>query len=341
MALLTSRIASAWAMATVRMRIASASAWARGVDLHLLRVRRRLGDLGRAKLGLAQGAQGVLLQGVGVRDDRRVLGLALLEVAHLVVHRLLGGELGLARAPLLVGLHDVGVRLRLDRRLAAAGLRDLALDLLDVQGVEDEAQVLKLAGAGALDDDREPVVVLDHARGQGGGGAGELIARVLRGCRRCLKLTFALNSSSWWSRLIARRPVDVSRSVRVEVWTGIGIAKKRFAAVRIISFESPTETMALARTRTLIGRGLAAAVDVGGLVGDVEVDVDRLAGDGGAGGEERDLLGLAGALVDVGVAAQEADEADRARVHRAQEHGGDDREHDEEEDEDAADDEQG
>ena len=75
------------------------------------------------------------------------------------------------------------------------------------------------------------------------------------GVAAVLKLTFALNSSSWCSRLIARRPVEVRRSVRVEFCTGTGIEKNRRAAVRIISFESPTETMALASTRTLMGRG--------------------------------------------------------------------------------------
>jgi len=66
---------------------------------------------------------------------------------------------------------------------------------------------------------------------------------------------FAENSSSWFSKLTARRPVDVRRSLSVAVCSAGGFEKNLFAAVVIISLESPTETIADAKTRTLIGFG--------------------------------------------------------------------------------------
>ena len=58
------------------------------------------------------------------------------------------------------------------------------------------------------------------------------------------------------SRFIARRPELESRSVSVLSWSASLFEKKRFAAVLINASESPTETIALASTRTLIGRGV-------------------------------------------------------------------------------------
>ena len=65
----------------------------------------------------------------------------------------------------------------------------------------------------------------------------------------------ALNSWSCVSRLMARRPELLSRSMRMLICSSSGLLKKRLAAVLIISSESPTETMALASTRTLMGCG--------------------------------------------------------------------------------------
>src|SRR5215212_7880441 len=67
-----------------------------------------------------------------------------------------------------------------------------------------------------------------------------------------------LAEKSWScvSRLIARRPELESKSVIVFIWSASGLAKKRFAAVLMSWSVSPTETIALARTRTLIGCGV-------------------------------------------------------------------------------------
>jgi len=73
------------------------------------------------------------------------------------------------------------------------------------------------------------------------------------------RATLPENSSSWLSRLTARRPVDVSRSERVAVCSPYGLEKNLLAAVVIIKLESPTETIADASTRTLIGLGLPFA----------------------------------------------------------------------------------
>ncbi len=66
----------------------------------------------------------------------------------------------------------------------------------------------------------------------------------------------AEKSWSWVSRLMARRPELDSRSVMVFSWSDSGLAKYRLAAVLIIVSVSPTDTMALASTRILIGRGV-------------------------------------------------------------------------------------
>ncbi len=68
----------------------------------------------------------------------------------------------------------------------------------------------------------------------------------------------ALAEKSWScvSRFIARRPELESRSVSVLSWSASLFEKKRFAAVLINASVSPTETMALASTRTLIGAGV-------------------------------------------------------------------------------------
>ena len=142
------------------------------------------------------------------------------------------------------------------------------------------------------------------------------------------------NSSSWLSRLTARRPVDVSRSERVAVCSAWGLEKNLLAAVVIISLESPTETMAEASTRTLIGLGDPVPVHVGRLVGDVQVNVDGLGRDGRAGRQQGDLNGLARPLVDGRAAAEAGDQADRAGVHGGQEPADDDREQDDGEDDD-------
>jgi len=86
-----------------------------------------------------------------------------------------------------------------------------------------------------------------------GAGAAATAGKLVRGPRA---EDFAENSWSWVNRLMARRPELVSRSVSVLICSSSDFAKKRLAAVLIIVSESPTETMALARTRTLIGRGV-------------------------------------------------------------------------------------
>jgi hypothetical protein len=80
--------------------------------------------------------------------------------------------------------------------------------------------------------------------------------------------------------------------------------------------------MALASTRTLI---------------DVEVDVDHLAGDRRAGGEQRDLLRFAGPAVDDRAAGEPAHEADGARFDVAQKRRDDHRQHDEHTEDDRGD----
>jgi hypothetical protein len=64
------------------------------------------------------------------------------------------------------------------------------------------------------------------------------------------------------------------------------MAKNRFAAGRIAR-----ENANLDRSR------LAGSVDVGGLIGDVEVDVDRLAGQSGPRAEQGKFLRFTGTLI--------------------------------------------
>ena len=85
----------------------------------------RLGDLGRLELRLALDAQRVLTLSLRLRHRGGVLRFALLEVTSLVVDGLLRRQLRLARSPLLVRRHDVGIGLRLDRGLSTPRLRDL------------------------------------------------------------------------------------------------------------------------------------------------------------------------------------------------------------------------
>jgi hypothetical protein len=100
------------------------------------------------------------------------------------------------------------------------------------------------------------------------------------------------------NKLIVREQVDgAPTGAREQVGERVHLVrrcfeKKRLAAVLISTSESPTDTMALASTRTLMGRGVPTSSTSAGLVGDVEVDVDHLARDRRARGEQRNLLGL-------------------------------------------------
>ena len=85
--------------------------------------------------------------------------------------------------------------------------------------------------------------------------ASRVTACVATGGSTRVGVVLALNSWSCVSRLMARRPADESRSLRIAIWSFSGLEKKRLAAVLIRLSESPTLTMALASTRTLIGRG--------------------------------------------------------------------------------------
>jgi hypothetical protein len=60
-------------------------------------------------------------------------------------------------------------------------------------------------------------------------------------------------------------------------------------------------------------------VEIGRLIGDVEIDVDHLARDRRPRGEERDLFRLAGSAIDHRPAGEPAHESNRARLHVAQE----------------------
>jgi hypothetical protein len=71
--------------------------------------------------------------------------------------------------------------------------------------------------------------------------------------------------------------------------------------------------------------GRSAFIEVGGLVGDVEVDVDDLRGDRGARGEQGDLLRFSGAAVDDRAPGEPADQPDGSRFDVAKERGNDDR----------------
>ena len=164
---------------------------------------------------------------------------------------------------------------------------------------------------------------MQRLTGAGAIFAGRLDAPPVPSSARADGADLAEKSWSWVSRLIARRPELDSRSVSVLTWSASLLAKKRLAAVLISASVSPTDTMALASTRTLIGRGVPVVVDVGGLVGDVEIDVDDLARDRGAGGEQRDLLRLAGSAIDHRAAVQPAHEPNRAGLDVAQELGDD------------------
>jgi hypothetical protein len=81
----------------------------------------------------------------------------------------------------------------------------------------------------------------------------------------------------------------------------------------------------------------AVLVEIGRLIGDVEIDVDHFAGDRRAGGEQRDLLGLAGTAIDDRTASEPAHEPDRARFDVAQEGRHDHGQHDQHEQNDAGD----
>ena len=101
----------------------------------------------------------------GLRDQRRVRRLGLLELALLVRDRALGLELRFLRAARLVRRDDVGVRLRFGRRLPAARLGDFRLHDLDVQRIEDQAEVGELARARFANDHGERIVfVLERGR---------------------------------------------------------------------------------------------------------------------------------------------------------------------------------
>ena len=235
---------------------------------------------------------------------------------------------------------DVGVRLRFGRRLPAARFGDFRLHDLDVERVEDEAEVGELARARLADDHGERIVLVLERRRRRRRRWRPARRRVARGDRvagapaasaRGVGAVLAEKSWSCVSRLIARRPELESRSVSVLSWSASLFEKKRFAAVLISASVSPTETIALASTRTLIGRGVPLVVEVGRLVGDVEVDVDDFARDRRAGGEQRDLLRLARPAVDDRAAVQPAHEADRARLDVAQERRDDQRDDDDDE----------
>ena len=86
-------------------------------------------------------------------------------------------------------------------------------------------------------------------------------------------------------------------------------------------------------------RGTSVGVDVGGLIGDLDVDVDGLRRDDADLRDHRDDERLARAAVDLQIPPA-AGEQDLARVHAAQERGDDDRREDEDGDDDAADDDQ-
>ena len=135
---------------------------------------------------------------------------------------------------------------------------------------------------------------------------------------------------------MARRPAEESTSVSVESCSPPDLEKNLLAAVLTIASSSPTLTMAEARTVTFTGRRAAVGVDVGRLIGDLDVDVDGLRRDDAGLRDDRDDERLAGAAVDLQVPAA-AGEQDLARVHAAQERGDDDRGEDEDRRDDAAD----
>jgi hypothetical protein len=76
-------------------------------------------------------------------------------------------------------------------------------------------------------------------------------------------------------------------------------------------------------------------VEVGRLVGDVEIDVDHLARDCRAGGEERDFFRLTGSAIDHRASGEPTHEPNRARLHVAQERRDDHWDDDEDSDDDS------
>lgn len=141
-----------------------------GLNAHALGVGAGLGNLRGLQLGFALHGEAVLLLRFGLRHEGGVVGLGLLQFALFVRDGLLGGKLGLAGAALLHGGNDVGVGLGFHGALAAAGLGDLALDFLDVQRVEHQAQVVEFAGACLLDDDQSgldlPLIIVSGTMGE-------------------------------------------------------------------------------------------------------------------------------------------------------------------------------
>ena len=151
---------SAVASAIRRMRIASASAEASASIRTRSASALRLGDLRRVELRRALKPERLLPLRLGLRDERGVRGLRLLQLALLVGDRSLGVELRFFGAPRLLRGHDVGVGLRLGGRLAAPRFGDFRLHDLDVQRVEDQPQVGELARARLPDDHGERIVLV-------------------------------------------------------------------------------------------------------------------------------------------------------------------------------------
>src|SRR5882672_11701316 len=102
--------------------------------------------------------------------------------------------------------------------------------------------------------------------------------------------------------------------MRMFAWSAESLEKKRFAAVLIRVSVSPTETIALARIRTLIGCGvpLRSRSAVWSVMS--RSTFDRLARKRRPGREKRDLLRLAGPAIDDGAPLQPAHHANRSRV---------------------------
>ena len=86
------------------------------------------------------------------------------------------------------------------------------------------------------------------------------------------------------------------------------------------------------------GRRNALAVNVGGLIGNVQIHVDGFGRDGGAGREQRDFKGFARPAINRGRAAPTRDQANGASFDVAQKRGDDRGNHDQNDGEQNADD---
>src|SRR5579884_1356952 len=246
-------------------------------------------------------------------DGGAVGGDLHVQCALLVVDLLLRFELGDAGTLLLLRLHHVGAGFGAGRRFPPPGLRDFAQDGFNVEAVERKPQVPKFAGAGVLDDDGQLVVLAAGQRIAGGRSRRDQG----RGCRR--------RTGACIEQLIVPEQVDgAAAGGREYVGQRRELLHRRlgeeFVGGRVdhrVVF--PDADDGGRADRDLDGRGPAVGIHVGRLVGDLDVYVDGLGGNGARLGKDRHHQRFGRATEDAQPAAfPPVDQQDLAGVYAAQ-----------------------